>query len=336
MKKFINDPYKVVDETIAGILKAYPYHLRMAKESTRALIRADAPVKGKVAICTGGGSGHIPLFLGYVGPGMLDGVAVGNVFSSPSADDMLATAKETNGGAGVLYLFGNYSGDKMNFQMAAEMAAVDDIPVKLSIAADDVASAPKAEKTRRRGIAGIFFAYKLTGAKADTMANLDEVKAVADKVIDQTCTIGVALSPCVIPAVGKPNFVIADDEMELGMGIHGEPGIERTKLKTADEVAAIMAEKVINDLPFKAKDEVAVLVNGLGATPPEELFILYSKFYDVLGQHGIKVYKAFIGEYATSMEMAGASFSLLKLNPEFKKLLDAPAFSPFLPQWRRS
>ena len=336
MKKFINDPYKVVDETIAGILKAYPYHLRMAKESSRALIRADAPVKGKVAICTGGGSGHIPLFLGYVGPGMLDGVAVGNVFSSPSADDMLAAAKETNGGAGVLYLFGNYSGDKMNFQMAAEMAAVDDIPVKLSIAADDVASAPKAEKTRRRGIAGIFFAYKLTGAKADTMANLDEVKAVADKVIDQTCTIGVALSPCVIPAVGKPNFVIADDEMELGMGIHGEPGIERTKLKTADEVAAIMADKVINDLPFKAKDEVAVLVNGLGATPPEELFILYSKFYDVLGQHGIKVYKAFIGEYATSMEMAGASFSLLKLNPEFKKLMDAPAFSPFLPQWRRS
>jgi dihydroxyacetone kinase len=336
MKKFINDPYKVVDETIAGILKAYPYHLRMAKESSRALIRADAPVKGKVAICTGGGSGHIPLFLGYVGPGMLDGVAVGNVFSSPSADDMLAAAKETNGGAGVLYLFGNYSGDKMNFQMAAEMAAVDDIPVKLSIAADDVASAPKAEKTRRRGIAGIFFAYKLTGAKADTMANLDEVKAVADKVIDQTCTIGVALSPCVIPAVGKPNFVIADDEMELGMGIHGEPGIERTKLKTADEVAAIMADKVINDLPFKAKDEVAVLVNGLGATPPEELFILYSKFFDVLGQHGIKVYKAFIGEYATSMEMAGASFSLLKLNPEFKKLLDAPAFSPFLPQWRRS
>ena len=336
MKKFINDPYKVVDETIAGILKAYPYHLRMAKESTRALIRADAPVNGKVAICTGGGSGHIPLFLGYVGPGMLDGVAVGNVFSSPSADDMLAAAKETNGGAGVLYLFGNYSGDKMNFQMAAEMAAMDDIPVKLSIAADDVASAPKAEKTRRRGIAGIFFAYKLTGAKADTMANLDEVKAVADKVIDQTCTIGVALSPCVIPAVGKPNFVIADDEMELGMGIHGEPGIERTKLKTADEVAVIMAEKVISDLPFKAKDEVAVLVNGLGATPPEELFILYSKFYDVLGQHGIKVYKAFIGEYATSMEMAGASFSLLKLNPEFKKLLDAPAFSPFLPQWRRS
>jgi dihydroxyacetone kinase len=155
-------------------------------------------------------------------------------------------------------------------------------------------------------------------------------------VIENTCTIGVALSPCTIPAVGKPNFIIAEDEMELGMGIHGEPGIERTKLKSADEVAAIMADKVIKDLPFKAKDEVAVLVNGLGATPPEELFILYNKFYDILGEHGISVYKAFIGEYATSMEMAGASFSLLKLNPEFKKLLDAPAFSPFLPQWRKA
>ena len=335
MKKLINDPYRVVEDTMAGILKAYPYHLRMTKDSSRALVRADAPIKGKVAICTGGGSGHIPVFLGYVGPGLLDGVAVGNVFSSPSADDMLAATREVNGGAGVLYLFGNYSGDKMNFEMAAEMAAIDGISVKMSIASDDVASAPHAEKSRRRGIAGIFFAYKIAGAKADTMASLDEVKATADSVIEQTCTMGVALSPCTIPAVGKPNFVIAEDEMELGMGIHGEPGIERTKLKKADEVATIMAEKVIKDLPFKANDEVAVLVNGLGATPPEELFILYNKFYDILGEHRLKVYKAFIGEYATSMEMAGASFSLLKLNSEFKKLLDAPAFSPFLLQWRR-
>ena len=335
MKKLINDPYKVVEDTISGILKAYPYHLRMAKDSSRALVRRDAPVKGKVAICTGGGSGHIPVFLGYVGPGLLDGVSVGNVFSSPSADDMVAATKAVNGGAGVLYLFGNYSGDKMNFEMAAEMAGAEGIPVKMSIAADDVASAPRSEKNRRRGIAGIFFAYKIAGAKADTKAGLDEVKATADQVIEQTCTMGVALSPCTIPAVGKPNFTIAEDEMELGMGIHGEPGIERTKMKKADEVAAIMADKVINDLPFKAKDEVAVLVNGLGATPPEELFILYNKFHDIIEERGIKVYKAFIGEYATSMEMAGASFSLLKLNNEFKKLLDAPAFSPFLPQWRR-
>jgi dihydroxyacetone kinase-like protein len=308
----------------------------MAKGSSRALVRKDAPIKGKVAICTGGGSGHIPLFLGYVGPGLLDGVSIGNVFSSPSADDMLAVTKEIDGGAGVLYLFGNYSGDKMNFEMAAEMAALEGITVKMSIANDDVASAPHAEKDRRRGIAGIFFAYKIAGAKADTKATLDEIKATVDKVIENTCSIGIALSPCTIPAVGKPNFIIAEDEMELGMGIHGEPGIERTKLKTADEVAAIMADKIIKDLPFKAKDEVAVLVNGLGATPPEELFILFNKFYDILNDHGITVYKSFVGEYATSMEMAGASFSLLKLNPEFKKLLDAPAFSPFLPQWRHS
>lgn len=336
MKKIINDPYQVVDETIAGIFKAYPYHLRMAKGSSRALVRRDAPVKGKVGICTGGGSGHIPVFLGYVGPGLLDGVSVGNVFSSPAADDMLAATKEVNGGAGVLYLFGNYSGDKMNFEMAAEMASADGITVKQSIAADDVASAPPSEKNRRRGIAGIFFAYKIAGAKADTMAGLDEVKATADRVIDQTCTIGVALSPCTIPAVGKPTFTIAEDEMELGMGIHGEPGIERTKMKKADEIATVMADQVIKDLPFTSGDEVAVLVNGLGATPPEELFILYNKFHDILKDNGIQVYKTFIGEYATSMEMAGASVSLLKLNNEFKQLLEAPAFSPFLPQWRRS
>lgn len=333
MKKLINDPYQVVDETIAGILKAYPYHLRLAKGSSRALVRRDAPVKGKVGICTGGGSGHIPVFLGYVGPGLLDGVSVGNVFASPSADDMLAATKEVDGGAGVLYLFGNYGGDVMNFEMAAEVAGAENIPVKLSVAADDVASAPRAERGRRRGIAGIFFSYKIAGAKADTMATLDEVKSVVDRAIEQTCTIGVALSPCTIPAVGKPTFTIGEDEMELGMGIHGEQGIARTKLARADEVATTMARRLIEDLPFKSGDEVAVLVNGLGATPPEELFILYNKFHDILKENGISEYKTFVGEYATSMEMAGASFSLLRLNDEFKELLDAPAFSPFLLQW---
>ena len=334
MKKIINDPYQVVDETIAGILKAYPYHLRMAKGSSRALVRADAPIKGKVGICTGGGSGHIPVFLGYLGPGLLDGVSVGNVFSSPSSDDMLAATKEIDSGAGVLYLFGNYGGDVMNFEMAAEMAGMDNITVKLSVAKDDVASAPRSEIDRRRGIAGIFFAYKIAGAKADTMATLDEVKAITDQVIEETCTVGVALSPCTIPAAGKPTFTIGDDEMELGMGIHGEPGFERTKLKKADEIAEIMTEMAINDLPCKSGDEVAVLVTGLGATPPEELFILYNKVHDILNGHGIKIYKPFIGEYATSMEMAGASVSLLRLNNESKTLLDAPAFSPFLPQWK--
>jgi len=336
MKKIINDPHQVVDETIAGILKAFPTHLRMTKESQRALARADAPIEGKVAICTGGGSGHIPIFLGYVGPGLLDGVSIGNVFSSPSSDDMLAATREVNGGAGVLYLFGNYSGDVMNFEMAAEMAGMEDIPVQLSVASDDVASAERSEKNHRRGIAGIFFAYKIAGAKADTMASLDEVKDITDRVIDETCSIGVALTPCTIPAAGKPTFTIADDEMELGMGIHGEPGLERTKLKKANEIAEAMTEKVINDLPFKSGDEVSVLINGLGATPAEELFILYNKVHDILADHGIKAYKTYVGEYATSMEMAGASLSLLRLNDEFKILLDAPAFSPFLPQWKQS
>jgi len=334
MKKIINDPYQVVDETLSGILKAYPYHLRMSKDSSRALVRADAPVKGKVGICTGGGSGHIPVFLGYVGPGLLDGVSVGNVFSSPGADDMFTATKEVNGGAGVLYIFGNYSGDVMNFEMAAEMAGMEDIPVQMSIVKDDVVSAPRSEKDRRRGVAGLFFAYKLAGAKADTMASLEEVKATADQVIEETCSIGVALSPCTIPAAGQPTFTIAEDEMEVGMGIHGEPGLERTKLKKADEIADIMAEKVIADLPFKSGDEAAVLINGLGATPPEELFILNNRFHDILQKHGIGVYKTFVGEYATSMEMAGASLTLLRLNQEFKTLLDAPAFSPFLLQWR--
>jgi dihydroxyacetone kinase-like protein len=334
MKKIINDPYQVVEETLSGILKAYPYHLRTTKDSPRALVRADAPVKGKVGICTGGGSGHIPVFIGYVGPGLLDGVSVGNVFSSPGAEDMLAATREVNGGAGVLYIFGNYSGDVMNFEMAADMAEMEDISVQMSIVKDDVVSAPRSEKDSRRGVAGLFFAYKLAGAKADTMASLEEVKATADQVIEETCSIGVALSPCTIPAAGKPTFTIAEDEMEMGMGIHGEPGLERTKLKKADEIADIMAEKVINDLPFKSGEEVAVLINGLGATPPEELFILYNRIHDILGNHGIGVYKTFIGEYATSMEMAGASLTLLRLNKEFKTLLDAPAFSPFLLQWR--
>ncbi len=335
MKKLINDPRRVVDETISGLLKAYPTHLRAASGSTRALVRCDAPLKGKVAICTGGGSGHLPLFLGYVGPGLLDAVAVGNVFSSPSADDMVAAIRDVDGGAGVLCLFGNYGGDRMNFELAAARAGEEGIAVKLSIAADDVASAPRSEKSRRRGIAGIFFAYKMAGAMADRGANLDSVKAIADAAIERTCTIGVALSPCTIPAVGEPNFTIGEDEIEIGMGIHGEPGIERTKLMPAREIAGIMADRIINDLPFSTGDEVAVLVNGLGATPAEELFILYDSFDDILKARGLIVQRVYVGEYATSMEMAGASFSLLKLDQQAKELLDAPALSPFLPQWVR-
>jgi dihydroxyacetone kinase-like protein len=335
MKKFINNPYNVVDETLSGILKAYPYHLRMARDSQRGLVYVQAPVRGKVGICTGGGSGHLPVFLGYVGPGLADGVSVGNVFSSPSAQDMLAVTKEVDSGAGVLYIFGNYSGDIMNFEMAAEMAAMEGIKVLISIVKDDVASATRAERARRRGVAGLYYAYKIAGAKASRQAKLEEVKSITDRVIEETGTIGVALTPCTIPAVGKPNFKIGEDEMEIGMGIHGEPGIQRTNIKTADEIAMVMTEKIIQDLALKSGEEVSVLVNGLGATPAEELFILYNKIHEILEKSRIKIYKADVGEYATSLEMAGASLSLLRMNEEFKDLMDAPAFSPFLPQWKR-
>ncbi len=335
MKKIINSPERVVDEMIDGILKAYPYHLKKVvgpARGTRGLVLASAPIEGKVGIATGGGSGHLPLFLGYLGKGLADGVAIGDVFSSPSAQEMLAVTKAMNGGAGVLYLYGNYSGDVMNFDMAAEMAQEEGIRVLTSLGADDVASAPPSEKEVRRGIAGIFYAYKIAGAKAAEMASLDEVKRVADKAGANTRTMGVALSPCTIPAVGEPTFTLAEGEMEIGMGIHGEQGIDRGELKTADEIVDLMLTKILEDLPFKANDEVSVLINGLGATAPSELFIMYRKVQDMLEQHGLKVYKPFIGEYATSMEMKGASISLIKLDDELKSLLDAPCHSPFLLQ----
>lgn len=332
MKKLINDPEAFVEETIEGILAAYPSHLKRAADTPRGLVRADAPVAGKVAIATGGGSGHIPVFLGYVGPGLCDGVSIGNVFSSPSIDAMVAVTKAIHSGAGVLYLYGNYSGDTMNFDMAAEMCEMEDIVVKTVKMHDDVISAPPEDAEKRRAVAGLFFGYKIAGARAEEGASLDEVAATAAKVADNTRSMGVALSPCIIPAVGKPTFTLEEDEMELGMGIHGERGLERSKLLTADEVATIMTERVLADLPFQSGDEVAVLVNGLGATPPEELYLLYRRAHEIITGRGISIYKPLIGEYATSMEMAGASITLLKLDDELKRCLDAPSYSPFLLQ----
>ena len=219
--------------------------------------------------------------------------------------------------------------------MAAEMAQMEDIEVMTSLVRDDVISAPVEEQERRRAVAGLFFAYKVAGARADEGAELNEVKAAADKAIVNTRSMGVALSSCTIPAAGRPTFTIGEDEMELGMGIHGEPGLSRGKIKPADEVVETMLDKILPDLPFKKGDEVAVLVNGLGATPPEELYIIYRKAHEILAGKGLKVYRPYIGEYATSMEMAGASISLMKLDEELKRLLDAPAYSPFLLQWPR-
>ncbi len=332
MRKFINKPDAFVDETLEGILLAHPGDLACADGNLRCIIRAGGTKKGKVALATGGGSGHLPVFLGYVGEGMLDGCSVGGVFQSPSSDTMYEVTKAIDAGAGVCCIFGNYSGDRMNFDMAAEMAGMDDIRVEQVIVTDDVASAPKGSENKRRGVAGLFFVWKIAGACADGMASLDEVKRVALKACANVRTMGVALSACTIPEAGKPTFSISEGDMEIGMGIHGEPGIRRGPLEAADEVVAEMLRPVIEDLPFVRGDEVAVLVNGLGATPKEELYIMYRKARRMLDDAGITVYRAYIGEYATSMEMAGASVTLLRLDSELKALLAKPARSPFFEQ----
>lgn len=331
MKKIINHPMAFVDEMLEGILAAHPTQLR-ATSDPRAIVRADAPVQGKVAILTGGGSGHLPVFLGYVGYGLADGVSVGNVFSSPSAETMYEATLATHGGAGCLYLYGNYSGDVLNFDMAAEMAAMDDIHVATVLVSDDVASAPREQWQRRRGVAGLFFAYKVAGAMAESGADLDEVVRVTQKTVAQTCSMGVALTPCIVPAAGAPTFTLGEDEMEIGMGIHGEAGVHRGPLESADQIAERLTRAVLSDLPFARGDRVAVLVNGSGATPPEELYVLYRRVRQILDAEGIAVHRSYVGEYATSLEMAGASLTLLKMDDELARLVDAPARSPFFTQ----
>ncbi|MCC6178031.1 MAG: dihydroxyacetone kinase subunit DhaK [Chloroflexi bacterium] len=332
MQKLLNDPAHFVDETLEGILAAHPDRLRAIEGEPRAIVRADAPRQGKVGIATGGGSGHLPVFLGYVGRGLADGCAVGNVFASPNADQMLAVTKAIDGGAGVLYVYGNYGGDVMNFDFASEMAAAEGITVETVVAADDVASAPPDQANRRRGIAGIFFGYKIAGACAEEGANLAAVKAAAEKALGRTRTMGVALAPCTLPTVGHPNFELPEGQMEIGMGIHGEPGVQRGPIRPADEVADDLLDRILNDLKPPAGSEVAVLVNGLGATPKEELYILYRRVYQRLKDANIRVHRVFIGEFATSLEMAGASITLCLLDDELKRWVDAPADSPFFLQ----
>jgi len=329
MKKFINNPEKVVDEMLEGLLLAHGDQLRSVRSDNRGLVRADAPVQGKVGIATGGGSGHLPLFLGYVGKGMLDGVAVGDIFASPSSRVMLDVTRVINGGKGVLYIYGNYGGDVMNFDAAAELADLEGIRVESVVATDDVASMPKGNESQRRGVAGLFYLYKLAAAKADTGADLDEVKRIAVKANDRVRSMGVALSPCVLPAVGRPTFEIGEDDMEIGMGIHGEPGIHRGKIRTADEVAQTLVQSILEDMPIPAGDQVSVLINGLGATPLEELYIIYRAVHKLLEERGIRIYNRYIGEFATSMEMAGLSVSILHLDDELRELLDAPFETPF-------
>jgi len=331
MKKIINKPENFVPEMLEGLLKAYPGQLDYA-EDIHAIVRADSPVEGKVGLATGGGSGHLPVFLGYVGKGMLDGCAVGDVFASPSADQMFSLTKRINGGKGVVYIYGNYGGDVMNFDMATEMADMEDILVKTVLVRDDVASAPPEEAGRRRGVAGMVFAFKIAGAKADQGGSQDEVVAVTEKALANIRTMGVALSPCTVPMAGRPTFTIGEGEMEIGMGIHGEPGKKRESLQTADEIASRMTEEILKDLDATAGDRLAVMINGLGATPPEELYILYRKVNQLLTDRQISIHRAYVGEFATSMEMAGASFTFFKLDDELISLLDYPANTPFFKQ----
>jgi dihydroxyacetone kinase len=330
MQKILNDPEAFVDEMLDGILAAHGDQLK--RPSARAIVRADAPVKGKVGIATGGGSGHLPVFMGYVGQGLIVGAAIGNVFASPSSDEMLEVTKAIDGGAGVLYLSGNYGGDRLNFDLAAELAADDGIEVRTILGADDVASAPADRASTRRGIAGIFFLYKVAGAAAAAGMSLDDVVAVTERAASGTRTMGVALSPCTIPAAGVPTFDLPVGQMEIGMGIHGEPGVRRGPLETADEIAAELTAAILADLPYTRGDEVGVLVNGLGATPKEELYILYRSVARILGDAGIRVHRVWVGEYATSLEMAGASLTLIRLDDEIKRLLDARAETPFFVQ----
>lgn len=327
MQKLINEPTSFVDDMLAGLLLAHPESLR--SPARRVLVKASSPVPGKVAIVTGGGSGHLPLFIGYVGDGLADGVAVGDVFASPSSDQVLEATRAVDGGAGALYLYGNYSGDVMNFDLATELADAEGIPTATVLGADDVASAPTGSESRRRGVAGIAFLYKISGARAAEGASLSEVASVTERAAGGLRSMGVALSPCTLPAAGRPTFSVAPGEMEIGMGIHGEPGVERGPLRPAAEVARTLAGRVLSDLPYQAGDEVAVLVNGLGATPAEELYILFGSLHGALAEAGVTVRRTWVGEYATSLEMAGASVSLLRLDDELLRLVDAPCQSPF-------
>jgi len=329
MRKFLNSPEHFVDEMIEGLLLAHPDLIRSARADNRALARRTAPRAGKVGIITGGGSGHLPLFLGYVGFGLLDGVAIGDVFQSPSPDQILDATRAVNGGAGVLYLYGNYGGDVLNFGMAAELAEAEGITVRTVTGADDVASMSADRADQRRGIAGIFFQFKCAGARAEEGATLDLVAAAAEKAGRATRSMGVALSACTIPAVGKPGFAIQEGDMEVGMGIHGEPGIQRRRLGPADEVARELVERILADMPMAGGKQAAVLVNGLGATPLEELYIISRAVNRLLGQRQVGVYRTYVGEYATSMEMAGLSVSIMALDDELQKLLDAPFETPF-------
>ena len=329
MKKILNDPYAYVDETLEGLCLAFPQYYERAGGGGRVIKRPGPARQGKVGVISGGGSGHLPVFTGYVGKGLLDACAIGEVFASPSVEQMVDAMRAANGGAGVLRLYGNYGGDVMNFDMAGEMMEMEDVPSTTVKLADDVASAPPAEAQKRRGVAGMVFAFKIAGAAAEEGKNLAEVTRIAQKAADSCRTIGAALTPCTVPQAGRPTFTIGEDEMEMGMGIHGEPGVWRGKLRPAREIATEMLDTLLKDRPIASGDRVSVLVNSLGATPPEELYILYRHVAGALTARGAGIVMPLVGRYATSMEMAGASITLCVLDGELEPLLRAPAACAF-------
>ena len=322
MQRILNDPDNIVDEMLKGFLKVHADIVE--KTDNPRVVRSKFMKEGRVGVVTGGGSGHKPAFIGYCGQNMADAVAVGEICSSPTAAAFLDAFKAADGGQGVACLYGNYSGDNMNVKMAVKMAKKQGLTVKTVVANDDVASAPKDQREKRRGVAGEVLMWKVGGAKAAKGGSLDEVIAAAQKAIDNTRSVGIGLTPCTLPAVGHPNFEIKDGTMEVGIGHHGEPGIEVVPLESAKGMAKRMVDIVLPDYPFEAGDEVVVLVSGLGATPVMELYVLYDEVDQLLKEKGIITYKAYVGDYFTSLDMMGATLTMMKLDDELKELIDMP------------
>jgi len=328
MKKLINAPDDVVDEALAGMLAAHPGYLRV--EEPNIIVRKDAPKAGKVGIISGGGSGHEPMHGGFVGRGMLDAACPGAVFTSPVPDQMLAATKAVDGGAGVLHIVKNYTGDIMNFELAAELARAEGLEVSAVVIADDVAVKDSLYTAGRRGVGGTVLAEKIVGAAAEDGADLATITALCQKVQDNVRSMGMALTSCTVPAAGKPTFDIGEDEMEIGVGIHGEPGRTRMKIATADEVTEMLATPILDDLPFESGDRVLAFVNGMGGTPLIELYVVFNKLAQICADRGITIERSLVGSYITSLEMAGCSITLLKLDDELIRYWDAPVDTPAL------
>ena len=328
MKKIINEPSNFVEESIEGLVKSHPDIYSFAQDNKRVITRAKKS-SNKVGIVSGGGSGHLPVFTGYVGKGMLDACAVGSVFASPSVDQIASAIRNADNGNGVLCVLGNYGGDVMNFEMACEIVGSEGIKTKTIVVADDIASASNKEKLKRRGIAGMIFVFKVAGSMAETSASLEETFNLASLANKNIRTLGVALSPCVLPESGKPTFEINDDEIEIGMGIHGEPGIKREKLRNANSLIDDLTKRILDDFKLTDTDKVCIMINSLGATPLEELYIVSKRVHENFSKLKIEITKSYVGRYATSMEMAGLSITVLKLDNELKKYLLSPSECPF-------